>query len=32
MRFYLPCAEFIEFPEDSRTLLLPVETLIAAYG
>lgn len=31
-RFYMACAEFIEFPEDSRTLFLPVETLIAAYG
>ena len=31
-RFYLACAEFIEFPGDSRTLFLPVETLVAAYG
>jgi hypothetical protein len=31
-RFYMACAEFIECPEDSRTLFLPVETLIAAYG
>lgn len=28
--FYLACAEFIEFPADSRVLFLPVETLIAA--
>jgi GNAT superfamily N-acetyltransferase len=27
--FYLRCAEFIEFPEDSRTLFLPVETMVA---
>jgi hypothetical protein len=31
-RFYMACVEFIEFPDDSRTLFLPVETLIAAYG
>jgi hypothetical protein len=30
--FYMACAEFFEFPEHSRTLFLPVETLIAAYG
>jgi GNAT superfamily N-acetyltransferase len=29
-RFYLRCAEFIEYPEDSRTLFLPIETVIAA--
>ena len=27
--FYLSCAEFIEFPEDSRILFLPMETLVA---
>lgn len=27
--FYLRCAEFIEFPEDSRTLFLPVEVVVA---
>ncbi|WP_309623299.1 GNAT family N-acetyltransferase [Novosphingobium sp.] len=27
--FYLRCAEFIEFPEDSRTLFLPIETVVA---
>ena len=31
-RFYLACAEFIEFPEDSRTLFLPIETVVAAFG
>ncbi len=31
-RFYLRCAEFIEFPEDSRILFLPTETLLAALG
>lgn len=29
-RFYLRCAEFIEYPEDSRTLFLPIETIVAA--
>ncbi len=27
-RFYLHCAEFIEYPDDSRTLFLPIETMI----
>lgn len=31
-RFYLACAEFIVFPADSRTLFLPIETLIEAFG
>jgi GNAT superfamily N-acetyltransferase len=31
-RFYLACAEFIEYPADSRTLLLPIESVIAAFG
>ena len=31
-RFYLRCAEFIEYPEDSRTLFLPIETVLAALG
>jgi GNAT superfamily N-acetyltransferase len=31
-RFYLRCAEFLEYPADSRTLFLPIETLIAAFG
>jgi len=30
-RFYLRCAEFIEFPQDSRTLFLPIETVVAAF-
>jgi len=30
-RFYMRCAEFIEYPEDSRTLFLPVETVVAAF-
>ncbi|MCC6913629.1 MAG: GNAT family N-acetyltransferase, partial [Rhodospirillaceae bacterium] len=29
-RFYLRCAEFIEYPQDSRILFLPIETLVAA--
>lgn len=29
-RFYLACAEFVEFPSDSRMLFLPIETVIAA--
>lgn len=29
--FYLACAEFIEFPADSRILFLPIETVIAAF-
>ena len=31
-RFYLSCAEFIEYPAESRTLFLPIETVIAAFG
>lgn len=31
-RFYLRCAEFMEYPQDSRTLFLPIDTVIAAYG
>lgn len=31
-RFYLKCAEFIEYPEDSRTLFLPIETVVAAFS
>lgn len=30
--FYMRCAEFIEYPEDSRTLFLPIETVIAAFS
>lgn len=31
-RFYLACAEFIEFPAESRTLFLPIETVVAGLG
>lgn len=31
-RFYLRCAEFIAYPEDGRTLFLPIETVIASLG
>ncbi len=31
-RFYLRCAEFIEYPADSRTLFLPIETVVAGFG
>jgi len=31
-RFYLRCAEFIEYPADSRMLFLPIETVIAAFS
>lgn len=31
-RFYLSRAEFIEYPADSRTLFLPIETVLAAFG
>ena len=31
-RFYMACAEFIEYPADSRTLFLPIETVIAAFS
>ncbi|RJF65259.1 GNAT family N-acetyltransferase [Rhodopseudomonas palustris] len=30
-RFYLGCAEFLEYPADSRTLFLPIETVVAAF-
>lgn len=30
-RFYMRCAEFIEYPEDSHILFLPIETVIAAF-
>lgn len=30
--FYLACAEFVEYPADSRTLFLPIETVIAAFS
>ena len=28
-RFYLTCAEFVEFPAESRTLFLPIEAVVA---
>ncbi|PIO97419.1 GNAT family N-acetyltransferase [Pleomorphomonas carboxyditropha] len=31
-RFYLHAAEFLEYPEGSRTLFLPIETVIAGMG
>lgn len=31
-RFYMKCAEFIEYPADSRTLVLPIETVVAAFS
>ena len=31
-RFYMACAEFSEYPADSRTLFLPIETVIAAFS
>lgn len=31
-RFYTACAEFSEYPADTRTLFLPIETVIAAFG
>jgi GNAT superfamily N-acetyltransferase len=30
--FYMACAEFIEYPADSRTLFLPIETVIASFS
>ena len=30
--FYMRCAEFIEYPADSRTLFLPIETVVAAFS
>lgn len=30
--FYLRCAEFLEYPADSRTLFLPIETVVGAFG
>jgi hypothetical protein len=31
-RFYMACAEFIEYPADSRALFLPIETVVARIG
>ncbi|MDT8758508.1 GNAT family N-acetyltransferase [Sphingomonas psychrotolerans] len=30
--FYMACAEFIEYPADSRTLFMPIETIVAAFS
>jgi GNAT superfamily N-acetyltransferase len=30
-RFYLKCAEFLEYPAESRMLFLPIETVTAAF-
>ncbi|MCW3847511.1 GNAT family N-acetyltransferase [Sphingomonas sp. LB-2] len=30
--FYLACAEWVEYPGDSRTLFLPIETVVAGFG
>ncbi|HTH74332.1 MAG TPA: GNAT family N-acetyltransferase [Trinickia sp.] len=30
--FYLNCAEFAEYPAGSRTLFLPIETVVTAFG
>ena len=30
--FYMACAEFIEYPADSRILFLSIETVVAAFG
>lgn len=31
-RFYLSCAEFVEYPKESQTLFLPIETVVAAFS
>lgn len=31
-RFYMKCAEFIEYPADSRILFLPIETVVGAFS
>jgi GNAT superfamily N-acetyltransferase len=31
-RFYMRCAEFIEYPVDSRTMFLPIETVLDAFS
>ncbi len=30
--FYMRCAEFIEYPADSRTMFLPIETVVAVFS
>ncbi|MGC6331504.1 GNAT family N-acetyltransferase [Rhizorhabdus sp. FW153] len=31
-RFYLACAEFIEYPANSHMLFLPIDTVVEAFG
>jgi GNAT superfamily N-acetyltransferase len=31
-KFYLSCAEFIEYPTDSQILFLPIEKIVASFG
>lgn len=31
-RFYLRCAEFIKYPNGSRTLCLPIEAVVSEFG
>src|SRR4029077_21092309 len=31
-RFHMKCAEFVEYPVDSRILFLPIETVVAAFS
>lgn len=31
-RFYMTCAEFIDYPAGSRTLFLPIDTVVAAFN
>lgn len=31
-KFYLRCAEFIEYPEDGQILFLPIETVVSAFS
>lgn len=31
-RFYLRCAEFIEYPGNSRILFLPIQTVVESFG
>ncbi len=30
-RFYMACAEFIEYPQDSQILFLPIETVVTVF-
>ena len=31
-RFYLRCAEFVEYPDESLRMFLPIETVVAAFS